>query len=248
MRSATKTERQIKADQVLDMILKYIRDNDLKPGDRIPSERALSELFGVGRPVIREAVRVLSMMNVIEIRQQGGMFVTQLDGQSDLDFFQLYMKSGQISLTEVTEARLILEVACVALAATHITEEELDKIERLLRDVSIDDAEGFAEADRDLHRAIYASTGNRALQLLMQTVSMWTVVSRNFSNAFREVREIVHMDHLRICAALRARDVERSRECMRQHILHIDHIQTISDSIVKAELSKMLDTARVDAL
>ena len=188
------------------------------------------------------------MMNVIEIRQQGGMFVTQLDGQSDLDFFQLYMKSGQISLTEVTEARLILEVACVALAATHITEEELDKIERLLRDVSIDDAEGFAEADRDLHRAIYASTGNRALQLLMQTVSMWTVVSRNFSNAFREVREIVHMDHLRICAALRARDVERSRECMRQHILHIDHIQTISDSIVKAELSKMLDTARVDAL
>ena len=111
MRSTTKTERQIKADQVLDMILKYIRDNDLKPGDRIPSERALSELFGVGRPVIREAVRVLSMMNVIEIRQQGGMFVTQLDGQSDLDFFQLYMKSGQISLTEVTEARLILEVA-----------------------------------------------------------------------------------------------------------------------------------------
>lgn len=82
----------------------------------------------------------------------------------------------------------------------------------------------------------------------MQTVSMWTVVSRNFSNAFREVREIVHMDHLRICAALRARDVERSRECMRQHILHIDHIQTISDSIVKAELSKMLDTARVEAL
>ena len=76
MRSTTKTERQIKADQVLDMILKYIRDNDLKPGDRIPSERALSELFGVGRPVIREAVRVLSMMNVIEIRQQGGMFVT----------------------------------------------------------------------------------------------------------------------------------------------------------------------------
>ena len=48
MRSTTKTERQIKADQVLDMILKYIRDNDLKPGDRIPSERALSELFARG--------------------------------------------------------------------------------------------------------------------------------------------------------------------------------------------------------
>ena len=239
MQKVTKAERQIKADKVVDLILKYIKDNNLQAGSRLPSERVLVEMFSVGRPAIREATRILSILGIIEIRQQGGMFVADPERRSRLDYFRLYMQSGQISLTEVLETRLILEVECIALAAEHITDEQLDRIGKIISNVSIDDVEGFAEADSTLHSVIYASTGNRALQLLMQTISMWTVISRGFSNSFEEVRQIVHSDHRNIYHALRARDVEKCRESMRQHIQHLSQIHHISDVVMKEELAKL---------
>ena len=143
----TKAEKQHKAEKTIDLILRYIKENNLHPGDRLPSERAFSEMFSVGRPVVREAARVLSMLNIIEIRQQGGMFVTDLNDGTPLDCFQLFMKSGQISLAEVMETRMILEVECCGLAAKNITDEQLVAIHELLTTVSIDDPDGFAEAD-----------------------------------------------------------------------------------------------------
>lgn len=68
------------------MVIKYIRDHQLKAGDRFSAKRTLAELFDVGRPVDREAVRVLSMMNVIEICQQGEMLIPELDEYSQLVF------------------------------------------------------------------------------------------------------------------------------------------------------------------
>ena len=230
----TKAEKQHKAEKTIDLILRYIKENNLHPGDRLPSERAFSEMFSVGRPVVREAARVLSMLNIIEIRQQGGMFVTDLNDGTPLDCFQLFMKSGQISLAEVMETRMIL-----GLAAKNITDEQLVAIHELLTTVSIDDPDGFAEADSALHRIIYSASGNRALQLLMQTVSMWTAVSRSFSNTFREVRALSHADHQNIYLALSEHDVEKSKASMRQHLLHINSINDIGNTIMKAELSKL---------
>lgn len=228
-----------KADMIVDLILKYIKDNDLKPGDRLPSERAMAELFGVNRATLREAARILSVVNIIEIRQQGGMFVSKLGSNSRFDYFKLCMQSGQISMAEIFETRLIMEVECIALAAVNITDEQLDALEETISSVSIYDPEGFAKADETLHSIIYASTGNRALQLLMQTVSMWTVVSRRFSNSYEDVRRIVHADHEAIYLALRNHDVDKCRDCMRQHILHLKKIQDIQDTMLKAEFAKL---------
>lgn len=242
-----KLSEKPRSDMIVDSILKYIRDNDLKPGDRLPSERALAERFGVNRATLREAARILSIVNIIEIRQQGGMFVAKPGSSSRFDYFKLCMQSGQISMAEIFETRLIMEVECIALAAANITDEQLDALEGIISSVSIYDPTGFAKADEALHGIIYAATGNRALQLLMQTVSMWTVVSRKFSNSFEDVRRIVHSDHEAIYLALRNRDVERCRECMRQHILHLQKIQDIQDTMLKAEFAKLRQDADLAA-
>ena len=126
MQYVKKAEKQSQSDKVINLLLKYIKDNELKPGERLPSERALVEMFSVGRSAIREAIRTLSMLNIVEVRQQGGMFVAQLNGMSRFDYFKLFMQSGQISMTEVFETRLILEVECIALAARNITDQQLD--------------------------------------------------------------------------------------------------------------------------
>lgn len=240
-------DRQDKVNFVIDSIMRHIKSNNLQPGDRLPSERTLAQMFSVGRPVVREAVGVLHVLNIIEVRKQGGIFVALPYGNSRFDYFRLYMQSGQISLSEVYDVRMILEVECIALAAENITDEQLDQLEDILSNVSIDDAEGFARADNTLHQLIYASTGNRALHLIMQTISTWTMASRNFSNIYEEVRKIVHADHKEIYLALKSRDVERCRNSMRQHILHLEQIDYIGDTIIKTELSKLLDNCECAA-
>lgn len=231
-------------EKTFNSILKYIRDNHLRPGDRLPSERALGEMLSVGRPVIREATRVLSVMNVIEIRKQGGMFVAEFDGDSQIETFRLYVQMGQISLKEVLEARLVIEVECIGLAAANITDEQLDKLDEILSSVSVEDAKNFAEADKALHQAIYTSTGNRAMQLIAGTIGKWSIISRSFSNSFIEVREVVHKDHENIVKALRSRNVEASKEAMRQHLMHLNQINAVHD-MMQVELSALMDNNAV---
>lgn len=233
------TNDKIKTDVVIELILKYIKDHNLEAGDRLPSERALAEMFGVTRPVIRNAALVLNVVNIIEIRQQGGMFVAEPSFNSRFDYFKLCMQSGKISMAEIFETRLIMEVECIALAAKNITDEQLDTLEETISSVSIYDPEAFSEADKKLHSIIYAATGNNALKMLMQTVSMWAVVTRKISNSYEEVRRIVHTDHTNIYQALRTRDAERCRETMRQHILHLRQIQHIEDTVLRNEFAQL---------
>lgn len=247
MNNAKQNTEKLKTDVVIELILKYIKDNELKAGDRLPSERSLAEMFGVSRPSIRDAAHVLNVVNIIEIRQQGGMFVTEPSFNSRFDYFKLCMQSGEISMAEIFETRMIMEVECIALAAVNITEEQLDAMEETISAVSIYDPEAFSEADKKLHSIIYAATGNRALQLLMQTVSMWAVVTRKVSNSYEEVRRIVHFDHSSIYNALKDRDVERCRESMRQHILHLQQIQHIEDTVIRNEFADLRNKINMES-
>ena len=235
------SEVQSQTDRALTMILKYIKDNDLQAGDRLPSEREMSELFSVGRQALREAIRVLCMMNILEVHKQGGTFVSSYDRNSRYDLFKFFLQSGRISMAEIFEARLIMETECISLAVENITEEQLATIRNSISNVDIDDLEGFAEADRILHNTIYAATGNRAMELLMQTVKMWTVVSQGVTNSYREVRELVQKDHLMILEGLSTRNRELCREAMRKHLMHLDQVHYVSDTVVREKLAKLLE-------
>lgn len=233
--------RRTKADEAMNAILRYIKANDLKMGERLPSEREMTEMFSIGRASIREAIKVLCMMNILEVHPQGGTFISTFSANSSYDQFRLFLQSGHINMEEIFETRLILETECIALAAKNITDEQLETIRKNISAVDVENAEGFAEADRALHDTIYAATGNRALEYLMQTVKMWTVVSQSFTNTFEEVRRIVHRDHQDIYNALSRHDAELSREAMRKHIMHVDRIQQVSDTVMRTELAKLLD-------
>lgn len=226
-------------DAVIDMIAAYIKNNNLPVGARLPSERALAESFGVSRAAVHEAARVLHVLNILDIRQQGGMFIAEPGSNSRFDYFKLIMQSGKVTMAEIFETRLIMEVECIALAAANITDEQISQLDAIVSSVSIDDPEGFSEADKNLHALIYAASANRAMQILMQTVSTWSMVTRKYSNSFVEVRRLVQTDHENICAALKARDVEKSRESMRAHIMHLMQIYHIEDTIVRSEFAAL---------
>lgn len=232
------------AEAVIYDIMDYITGHDLKPGDRLPSERELADMFHVGRPAIREASRALCVMSVIEIRQNSGMYIASFDGNSKLDYFKIHMQAGKFTAGELFQLRLILETECIGMAVQRMSDEQIAIIRETLEHVSIDEEAAFAAADIKMHKIIYEATGNRPLQLIMETISGWNVENRRYTNSFIEVRKIVHRDHLDIYSALESRDVERCKESMRQHILHLQEIDDISQNALRQSYSKLLNNSR----
>lgn len=108
-----------------------------KPGDRLPSEKAFCETFGVGRPVVREALRSLENSGLISVRPGagGGAFVQKIDSSILADTFEGIMKMDNVSLEELTEARLALEMGALPLVFKRIKAEDLHKLERNLKEV-----------------------------------------------------------------------------------------------------------------
>ncbi|MDO4343348.1 MAG: FCD domain-containing protein [Eubacteriales bacterium] len=239
MQDNQQTGRSSSLDKTLNMIFEYIKKNNLKYGDRLPSERDFAEMFHIGRQAVREATHVLQYLNVIEIKKQGGMFICGEEKFNSLDYFNIYIQIGQLPLTDIYEARRILEVECISLAAQNMSDDKINEISDIVQRASVDDPKEFAEADRILHQAICEATNNKALQILMRTVHSWSGVSRNYSTTFREARELSHMDHNNIINALKKHDVEAAKKSMDVHIQHLAKINYIGEKLVKDVLGEM---------
>ena len=141
---------------------------------------------------------------------------------------------------ELFELRLMLETECIGMAATKITDEQLEHIRQTITGASIDDPEAFSAADIEMHKTIYMATGNLPLQLIMETINGWNVENRQYTNSFVEVRRIVQRDHVDIYCALQHRDPESCRKSMRQHILHLQKIDDISRNALQQSYSNLL--------
>lgn len=235
-----------KSEATVNAIINYITHNHLKPGDRLPSERELASMFGVSRPAVREAAFALSTIGIIETHQQSGMYLSSAHKKTSLDSFRLQMQAGQFNMKDLYELRRVLEGECAALAAENITEEQLSMIADSVRNVSIDDPDQFAEADQLLHRTIYNATGNLPLQLMMETLGLWSATNRQYTNSFPDVRKLVHHDHLSIYDAISARDPGASRKAMCRHIQNLEQIDEISLTIPAQHYSQLLRDNAID--
>lgn len=234
-------KRRTISENVTYNIIDLITKNGLEPGTKLPSEREFAEIFKVGRPAVREALRALSILNIVEIRQHIGIFVAPFDSQKIIAPFKLYMDVGKFNLEQLFELRLILEVESIGLAATKISDEQISNIEDIVSTAETGNAFSFAQTDVKLHAAIHGATGNGLLELFMSIINDLTSVSREITGSYDEVRNIVHKDHLEIVDALKDRDVIRCRESMRQHIMHVEKIIEINNKIYHMEFMKLLN-------
>src|SRR5499426_4787667 len=98
----------------------------LRPGDRLPSERELIDILDISRPSLREALRALSMLGVIESRHGGGAFVTDLEARTLLAPLDFFLSLSESNLADVFESRRIIEIEIVRKAALNATVEEIE--------------------------------------------------------------------------------------------------------------------------
>ncbi len=222
--------REAISDQITDRVLSLIREQQLRPGDKLPPERELALLMGVSRATVREALRSLAMINVIELRHGSGSYVTSLEPKLLVENFALVFSLTDNSFLQLIEAREVIEPGAMALAAQRITDEEIAQLEDILersRDCLQHRPADFPELDIEFHVKTAEFSRNVLLTRIMQAIAQMSIASsqrtagESISVRTQRVERAIRM-HERILDALKAHDPELARQRMLEHLLSVE--------------------------
>jgi GntR family transcriptional repressor for pyruvate dehydrogenase complex len=167
-------------DEAILKIKAMIRSGELRPGDRLPPEKELSESLGLSRSSLREAVKALEVIRVLDVRRGDGTYVTSLTPDILLDAMSFVVDIHQdSSVLELFEVRRILEPAAVTLAASRATSADIAHLRDLLAQVhSTTSVDELVANDQVFHRYIADLAGNAYLTSLLETLSSSTLRAR----------------------------------------------------------------------
>ncbi|MEU5836101.1 FadR/GntR family transcriptional regulator [Streptomyces diacarni] len=212
-------------DEAIEKIKGMIVSGALGPGDRLPKESELATELGLSRNSLREAVRALALIRVLDVRQGDGTYVTSLDPKLLLEAMSFVVDFHRDdTVLEFLAVRRILEPAATAMAGQRIAEEELDALGGQLDALGTDPSvEELVAADLEFHRRIVAASGNTVLCSLLDGLSGPTTRARVWRGLTQQdaVSRTLH-EHRQILAALRARDAEAARSWSTVHIASVE--------------------------
>ncbi|BEP59491.1 FCD domain-containing protein [Variovorax sp. V213] len=210
------------ADQVADALAAEVRSGRLSEGDRLPTEAALAEQFGVSRTVVREAVSRLKSLGLLDSRQGSGVYVRPA-GVEPLRFEMPHVASRE-AVIQMVELRRALEAEVAALAAERRTPEDVQRIREAIEALHAAVAAGGNGADEDVrfHRAIAEAARNPfligTLQYLRQFLHGATRVTRANEARRADFAREVAREHAQIVEAIEAGDPLRAREAAKSHM------------------------------
>ena len=208
---------------ILDEIHRLTMAGILKPGDRLPSESELADSFGVGRSSLREAMRALQLLGIVEVIQGKGTFLRQTTMLPLATDWARLSRMGLIS--QVMEARQIIEIAIAQLAAERATEEDIAAMQAAIR--RAEEAHGdpmiSGEASVEFHLALAEATHNEVLALMYKTVrDLYLETARqtqmtpgsveNRLQDHRQILECVEQQNPELASKLMAEHIEKGRQ------------------------------------
>jgi DNA-binding FadR family transcriptional regulator len=205
--------------EVANRIKDLIRKEKLKPGDKLPNEMQLAELFGVSRPTVREAVKSLVSQNIIEIQRGKGTFVSQTPGiASDplgLDF--LVVEDLHLSLIEV---RLLVEPGVARLAAERGTPSDIDRIGEYLQEMKkiVDRHQVGMGTELEFHRSIAEATENPVIMRLVPIIMDSIIKTYRDAPRTSEDHRQALLEHTEIFNAIKNRDKGEAYAAMERHL------------------------------
>lgn len=226
-------------DKIIEQLKYLITSGQLKPGDRLPSERALSERFGVGRSYIREALLKLEFYGLLRTNPQSGTYVSGLSISVIENIISDIIKFNKDSFNSLIEARCHLEFSVVKLAAERRTVQDLEEIKEAMEEYEKkmnSGAESAVEEDMIFHMKIAKAAKNSVLESMIIFIIpdlIKNIVDNNVCGKDRGRKSI--QEHRDIYNAIEGGDVEVAESAM---IAHLDEIWQISkNSFLKAEIS-----------
>lgn len=215
-----RTEKSSLADDLAERIAEMIRGGAYEPGNRLPAITEMARSFGVGHPSVREALKQLEVIGIVEIKHGSGVYVRK---DSDVLLVGNPVFSGNPSkklILDLIAARIPIETTSAALAAAHATPEQLERMTELLSAAGENLGENAVlnEINMALHREIALATGNSVLAQLQE------VLTNIFQREQRLILDIYgsrdkdHDEHQGILDAIRGGDGALAQDLMRKHL------------------------------
>lgn len=207
-------------------IKNMIVSGELEPGGRLPSEKELSDTLGLSRNSLREAVKALEVIRVLDVRRGDGTYVTSLQPKLLLEAMSFVIDLHQDdSVLEILQVRRMLEPQAAALAARSIDAKQLSDVSKLLEELASDaDIEALVAHDVEFHSRIVAAAGNTYLTSLLDSLSSHTVRARIWRGITEGGSVERTLDeHRAILQALERHDAELAQALMTSHVSGVEH-------------------------
>jgi len=211
------------AHDAIDTIKQMIVRGEIGPGQRLPAERELAVQLGVSRPSLREAIRALIALNILDSRHGEGTFVSSLEPELLSEPIDFLLQVNESALLALFEARRVLEAGVAALAAERATDLELSDLEDFVRigRTKLQDAEAFIEHDIEFHERLRRAARSPILGSLLSSVATLSTVSRRQTAQSATIRTRALADHEAMVRVLKARDPAAAHTAMVQHLEHV---------------------------
>jgi GntR family transcriptional repressor for pyruvate dehydrogenase complex len=231
MRNALKAVEKKRAYQsIVEQVLKLIEKGKLKQGDQLPSERELTEIFKVSRTTVREAIRTLESMKLLQSRQGNGTYVLASSEEEVVQPLAAALFHAQDDIQDIFYVRKIIEPNVAELAAENATAQEIAEMEEILRkqEACIENNESIIETDSAFHNLMASASKNRVIERL--TVALVDFLKQSRENYLIDEEKGVRRParslegHKRVLTAIKHGDSEAAKESMLQHLEDIEGI------------------------
>lgn len=232
MRQALKVVEKKKAyESIVQQVIDLIEIGKLKQGDQLPSERELTDIFKVSRTTVREAIRTLESMKLLQSRQGTGTYVLASKEEDVIQPLAAALFNAKDDIRDIFYIRRIIEPHVALLAAENATPQEIEELERILRrqELCIKTEESIIETDTAFHNLMASATKNRVMERLIVALVDFLRQTREKSlmsdDEHRNKRSKRSLEgHRRVLAAIKSGDSEAAQKTMLQHLEDIENI------------------------
>ena len=215
-------EKIILIDQIIEKIENLIASGDLNPGDFLPGERILAEKLGVSRTSLRQALKALDVMGVLEIEPGKKTYIKDSFSDILINPFKFIRTVHSIKIKELFKARRVIEEGIVQMAAKRVNPYHWQKIKNYLVDSekNLENKNGFIYSELMFHKSIIDNADNKILSAVMNSLNELLLVLEKYEKDYLDIsdRKFSLEQHKKIFEALREKDPESARFVMHAHL------------------------------
>lgn len=207
-------------ERAMEQIIRYLMEEGLGDGERLPNERELAERLGVGRSTLREALQRLTTRNVLEVRRGVGTFVSYKHGVADDPLGFTLIRDKERLARDLLEFRILIEPRAAALAALHATDADIAELDFLCSSVDdlIRSGEPHLERDQEFHTCIARCGGNIIMPKLLPIIH--GAIGLFIAETGGQLRDETIRTHRAIFNAIRAHDPVAANDAMYLHLIY----------------------------